>query len=169
MRKRNPTLTQIELRNILDYAPETGCFTWRKSPSDKIRVGQIAGGRHCQGYTSITFLGQKYLAHRLAWLYCFGVWPKDQIDHINGVKTDNRIKNLREATAVENGRNMRLPKDNTSGYKGVYRDRTRRKWLAHIRVNGVMKNLGRFTDIEAAANAYAKAARENFGEFARLT
>lgn len=90
------------------------------------------------------------------------------VDHVNGNGLDNRRCNLRPATARENQRNRGLQRNSTSGYKGVCFDKSRRRWLAHIKVNGKFINLGRFDDAIVAAMAYDAAAAEAFGEFARL-
>lgn len=97
-----------------------------------------------------------------------GVWPKGQIDHVNGNRLDNRICNLRDATHAENQRNSKRPKSNTSGIKGVYWDKRSKKWGAHIRFGNKMLNLGRFSEKEDAAAAYKLAALKYHGDFAKL-
>lgn len=85
-----------------------------------------------------------YKAHRLAWLYIYGEWPSDQIDHINHIRTDNRIKNLRDASSYENSKNQSIPKNNTSGVLGVGWNKLGRKWRSNISVNGKRLHLGCF-------------------------
>lgn len=105
-------------------------------------------------------------AHRLAWFYAYGVWPQDQIDHRNGIRSDNRICNLREATNSLNKANERRRTDNTSGFKGVHR-RENGRWRARIGVGNRRLALGDFDTPEAAHTAYCQAAAQHFGEFAR--
>jgi hypothetical protein len=112
--------------------------------------------------------GHTYHEHRLAWFYMKGVWPKGDIDHIKGDKSDNRITNLREATTSQNKANERIRVNNTSGYKGVTWHRKRRKWEAHIGVNGKGLTLGYFDSPERAFIAYMKAAWDHFGDFALI-
>ena len=105
-------------------------------------------------------------AHRLAWFFVYGEWPQKQIDHINGNKSDNRISNLRLATASQNLSNKGITKSNTSGYKGVSFNRTKKKWMASIKVNKKSINLGYFLTPEEASEAYKAAAIKHHGEFA---
>lgn len=161
-------LTQALVKDILDYDTETGIFTWKSDSSNNgnYRAGQIAGSRK-DGYVVIRIFTKPYRAHRLAWLYVHGEWPKDRIDHKNGIRNDNRILNLRPCTQGDNVRNSRRPKTNTSGYKGVSFNTEHRKWRAAITVNGRSFNLGYFLDPEVAHQAYVKASKIHFGEFAR--
>ena len=102
-------LTAERLREVLAYDPDTGVFTWkaRTSPFSRVNVGDVAGNLRRDGYIEICVDGRKHQSHRLAWLYVYGEWPADQIDHINGIRTDNRIANLREANNAENHHNLR--------------------------------------------------------------
>jgi len=109
---------------------------------------------------------KRYLQHRLVWLYVHGRWPKDQIDHINGNRSDNRLCNLREATCSQNLMNARAHSHNTSGLKGACKHEPG-YWSSVIRVNGKNKYLGRFKSPEEAHAVYASAAKKYFGEFAR--
>lgn len=120
------------------------------------------------GYRRVCFNGKRPLAHRLAWFLYYGEWPTDQIDHINGNKDDNRISNLRLASDFQNMWNRGKPQNNTSGFKGVSWHKQRQKWIALIGVNGVLKYLGYFEDLEKAAAAYQTAAIKYHGEFANL-
>lgn len=99
-------LTAERLRAALDYDPATGLFRWIERPNQKIIVGSIAGHVGRKGYIYVTIDKRKYAAHRLAWLYVNGEWPKEQIDHINRVKDDNRISNLRDVSDAENKLNI---------------------------------------------------------------
>lgn len=147
------------LLHLLDYNQETGVFTWRNPTTPCVRVGQRAGTIQSGGYVQIKLDKVNYLAHRLAWLYIYGTWPTEQIDHKNRVRHDNRILNLRDCTRPENLQNTGTPCNNTSGVKGVDQ-RTRRDgerlWRARIGVKGRSRHLGYFpTFAEAVAKRRA--------------
>lgn len=144
----------------LAYDPATGVFTRRSS-------GERAGSVMKHGYRETSLFGARHYEHRLAWLYVHGYWPTLSIDHVNGDRADNRIGNLREATPLQQTRNSKIPRHNTSGIKGVAWDRVRCKWYAFINIEGRMHSLGRHDSIEEAAAARAAAERRVFGEFAR--
>lgn len=148
-------LTAERLREVLQYHPETGQFTWKLNPSC-VRIGKIAGTLLEKGYVKIAIDKRAHMAHRLAWLYVHGEWPDGYIDHINRNKSDNRISNLRVVGRNENMQNQGLHKRNTSGFRGVSEFKNR--WRARISVNGKDKYLGRFKDKESAYEAYLKAA-----------
>ncbi len=163
------SLTAARLKELFHYNPETGRWTVLKvdpGTGNPRKVGQLLSRRkhrHC-----FEVDGQKYISSRLAWLYVLGEWPRFYIDHVNGDETDDRWENLREATQRLNNANARKRKDNKSGIKGVHWDRERRKWFAAINdAVGHRRNLGRFSTIEEAENAYKRAAKALFGEFAR--
>jgi hypothetical protein len=160
-------LTAERLREVLNYDPATGVFTWLVRTARCRRIGEVAGcGKN--GYHQIGIDRRRYRAHRLAWLYMTGEWPAQEIDHINGDPSDNRITNLRPATSSQNKTNSRRRSDNNSGYKGVSFDRSRQKWQARISVAGrSARRLGRFDCPVAAHAAYVAAAEKHFGEFAR--
>ena len=109
-------ITYEELINLLSYNPDTGYFYWKSKPNKKIVVGQLAGYTRytTQGYTFTRLNKIAYQAHRLAWLYVYGEWPKHFIDHKNGIRNDNRIKNLRDVSAKENSLN-----NNSRRYKNA--------------------------------------------------
>ena len=121
----------------------------------------MAGCLNVHGYVSIQVNSKVYLAHRLAWIYVHGSFPKDQIDHINSDKTDNRICNLREANQHQNNENQRKPRsDNTSGYLGVSWDKQVDKYKAQIRIDGKTKYIGHFKQAKVAHEAYIKVKRK---------
>lgn len=113
-------------------------------------VGSIAGGINSLGYRRITLHGRQYLAHRLIWLYVYGEWPKGMLDHINRIKDDNRIENLRMADMSLNVRNRDAYPSKT-GVKGVYPCRD--KYRASIQVGDTQRHLGVFDTIEQAQKA----------------
>lgn len=160
----NPTAERI--RELLDYDRETGWFRWRNTPR-KDGPPKRAGNLTQTGYRRIEIGGCEYREHRLAWLYVYGVWPTQDIDHINGVRDDNRIANLRLATRSQNLGNARRSSANKSGFKGV--SSSGRKWKALIAIpyTGRYRYLGTFDTPEQAHAAYVRAARETYGEFAR--
>lgn len=158
-------LTQEVLRELVNYEPETGRFTWKAS-RPACRPGDECGRISSHGYREIGILGKLHHAHRLAVLYMTGHMPSHSVDHINRNRQDNRWCNLRCATQSENMANVVVRKNNTSGVSGVTWDASRKKWRAQIRLNGRKKNLGRFNDLAAAEAAVKTAAREQWGEFA---
>lgn len=162
------------LRQLLDYDPETGVLTWRHRAlqffadegSQRKWNTRYAGkpaftADDGAGYRPGTILYHKCRAHRVAWAMHYGRWPTKIIDHINQDRGDNRICNLREVDDLDNRRNCRKSKANTSGVTGVSWWPQRRKWVAQIMVNRRRKCLGYFDTIEDAAAA-RKAAERKF-------
>jgi hypothetical protein len=154
-------ITQSELKQILDYNPDTGIFTWKINCRNS-KLGKVAGCMHHTGYICITINQKQYQLHRLAWLYMHGETPKNQIDHINCIKDDNRIINLRECTIKQNAFNRKISVTNTSGVKGISFNKHLKKWTAYI--NG--KGLGYFSDINEAKDILMKKRIELHNEFA---
>lgn len=155
-------ITQIELLKRLHYNPDTGVFTW-KTRDGSVKIGSVAGTRHRTGYIHIAINGKDYKAHRLAWLYVYDYFPSNDIDHINRVKNDNRISNLREATRSQNCVNSTQRKD---GLKWAYFNAKTKRWVAKIKVKQRIIHLGTFdTEIEAYKTAYRKIL-ELYGDFA---
>jgi hypothetical protein len=158
--KKEDRITAEFVRELFHYDPETGLFTRRVSRMGRWgKAGAIAGGIKPNGYRVI-WIGANFMAHRLAWLYVHGSWPAGQIDHINRVRDDNRIANLRVVTHTENMENRKVQRNNTSGYPGVYPDRCGRRWIARISSKGKWLYLGSFRSAEEASAAYRKAAAE---------
>ena len=153
-------LTQERLQELLHYDPETGIFTNLKSRG-RVKIGSVAGSKNPNGYIYIAIDSKKYRAHRLAWLYVHGNFPEKCLDHINEVKDDNRIVNLRLATNLENHQNQSSPRtNNTSGFNGVGWHKFSGKWLARIMANGKHKHLGYFDTAEEASAVYLAAKRK---------
>ena len=159
-------ITAEEARQLFHYNPETGDLTWAVSPNNRIPVGYVVRAVDAHGYYRVKINNRKYRAHRIAWLITHGKWPNEHLDHINGDKRDNRLCNLREATNAENCRNSGIRRTNSSGYKGVYRQESYKKWRAQITVDYKIHYLGVFNTPEEAHAAYCKAAKELHGEFA---
>lgn len=145
-------LTQERLKELLDYDPETGVFVWKVGKGSRAQAGQRAGCGDGKGYTQIKIDKKLYLAHRLVWFYAHGRWPKEEIDHINRVKNDNRIDNLREVTHQQQQFNK--------GAKGYYWSKWAKKWMARIKLNGKMKYIGYYDTEEEASAAYLAAKKE---------
>ncbi len=151
-------VTQERLKQLLDYDPETGEFVWINPPVGWLQPGDRTGASHDRdGYLRIGIDGRRYKAHRLAWLFVHGVWPAGEIDHINRVKHDNRISNLRDATVGENRQNITARRTNTSGAKGVSWHKHSMKWRACIRSNGRQISLGYYCSFDAAVAARQRA------------
>lgn len=153
-------ITHAELLELLEYTPETGVFVWKQARKRGGRVGDKAGSVNNDGYVQIKVNGRGYKAHRLAWFYVHGAWPKAQIDHINGERNDNRIKNLREATHKENHQNRKSNKNSTSKYVGVCWIASTEKFKATIKVDQVNIHIGYFDTEEEAFAAYCEAKRK---------
>jgi len=134
-------LKQKQLKEILCYDPLTGIFTRLKTTQGAC-AGDVAGHKNSLGYIEISISNEKYLAHRLAWLYMTGKWPKHQIDHADHIRSNNKWFNLEEATHQENGKNVSLRSDNKSGVVGVYWSKAREKWVSNIAVDGKTVYLG---------------------------
>ena len=154
------TLTAEQLKATFDYDAETGVFLWKIRPSRAVKAGDVAGCTEKRiGYITIGIEGRIYKAHRLAWLYTHGEWPKGLIDHINGNKADNRICNLRDVFADGNSQNVRKPNvRNKSGFMGVIWFQN--KWRASMSVNGKSKWLGDYSTPEEAHQVYLEAKRK---------
>lgn len=148
-------LTHERLKELLHYDPDTGLFTWIAGR----RCGAVAVVNHNMGYVSLRVDYKLHLAHRLAFLYMTGTLPAMDVDHINGVRSDNRWLNLREVSHTTNMQNMRsATAANTSGFMGVAPRRS--KWCAYLKVGGKTKYLGIYSTAEEAHQAYLTAKRE---------
>ena len=158
-----------DVRRALDYDPVTGIFTWKSRPSSDFASNRAASNYKTQfegkpaltcigvnGYQEGRLKGVGITAHRVAFALMTGHWPSEQVDHINGIRSDNRWCNLREATQSVNSRNMAMQSRNTSGRIGVHFDNGRNKWVAQGRANGQHYNLGRFDTKESAIAARIK-------------
>jgi hypothetical protein len=162
-------ITQEQLKSILSYDPATGIFTWLERPNkpgkgnsswNTQKARSQAGNLEKDGYIRITIAKKHYPAHRLAWLYTYGEFPKIGLDHLNGIRNDNRICNLGEATPSENGQNqLRATKGNVAGYLGVSFKKQTGRFGACIRHDKKDTHLGYFDTAEEAHQAYINAKR----------
>lgn len=172
------------LKSLLHYDPETGFLFWKHRPRHLFKADgdmkkwntKYAGKRalnavHSEGYLYGPIFAKQHRAHRVAWAISYGEWP-DNIDHINRVRTDNRLSNLRNVSLAENNRNLPMRKNNTSGVTGVSWSNLHNRWVAQICVDKRVTYLGLFDTIEEAAAARAAANvkygfHENHGREAR--
>ena len=169
-------LTQEWLRELFDYDEFSGRLIWKVRPDmpafrNSKFAGKPAGTHDSKGHLQISIDKKQYLAHRLTWVYHFGEIPEGmQIDHINGVRDDNRIANLRLATPAGNARNQRKQEGTSSRFKGVCFHKRLLRWCASIKSAKEKRklSLGYFDSEEEAARAYDIAAKREFGEFAKL-
>lgn len=171
------------LRQLLNYDPETGKLCWKERPLE-----MFASESHCKtwntryackeagrlkydGYVIVRIFGHDYRGHRVAWAVHCGRWPHEgmDIDHVNLVRSDNRIANLREATRSQNKMNQPAHADSMSGLKGISRCLRDNKWKAHIQISGKRTFLGRFQTPEEAHEAYRRASEQVHGEFSRAS
>ena len=173
------------LRQLLRYEPETGKLFWRNRSVELFAVGKDGAVKNAakwnarfagkeafstassDGYFKGELAGKTLFAHRVIWAIQTGAWPDEMVDHINGVRTDNRWINLRAASPSENQHNRGPQKNNTSGYKGVSWDKNSKAWRAQIKKFGKETCFGPFETALEASEAYQRAAAELHGSFAK--
>ncbi|WBK39697.1 HNH endonuclease [Xanthomonas phage L522] len=161
--KSRDDITVADVLERYHYSPETGMFLHARS-STRARIGTVAGSVNKLGYLMLSFDGLLCLAHRVAWLVVHGKWPDDQLDHVDGDRTNNMLSNLRECSHAENLQNRGRHSNNRSGVIGVCRFKPTGEWQAYICANGKQIHLGYFATIEEAAAARA-AAKEKYHQF----
>lgn len=144
-----------------------GSLRWKIRPSNRVKVGHIAGTVGQNGYIYIRLDDSLQLGHRMVWAIAHGEWPSQSIDHINCNRADNRIENLRLADFTQQFANVKRKRNNTSGFKGVSVDKRSGKFIAQIHRHGKHYHLGLFTSAEEAHRRYVAVAKAMFGEFAR--
>jgi hypothetical protein len=152
-------ITASRLREVADYAPETGIFTWRIQRK-KCSKGKRFGTMKNNGYLKAGIDGVTYTLHRLAWLYVYGEFPTEDIDHVDGDRTNNRIENLRSVCRSANLENQRKAhaRNKSTGVLGAYAHGN--NFISRIRVRGKDHYLGMFKTIDAAHTAYLAAKRQ---------
>lgn len=157
-------LTQGVLKTLISYDPATGALSWRMSRPG-VPVGKKLGWLYKNGYLYAQVCGKRFLVHRLCFLYMMGSWPKEDIDHIDGDRTNNIWSNLREATRAQNlaNRSANLNRDLP---KNVYKQKNG-KFRVHLKKDGIRQHVGYFTTLEEASRAAIKKQQEMFGEYAR--
>ena len=152
-------ITQKRLKELFDYDDSTGNLVWKVNRGTNKMIKKMAGTAASKGYWRMYVDYKWYQAHRLVWLWHHGFMPKKYLDHINGVRHDNRIENLREATHSENAQNQKKANTrNLSGLLGVSKDRKR--WRSEIKINDRRIHIGMFATPEEAHLAYLAKKRE---------
>lgn len=167
------------LRKLLRYDPETGVLTWKVRTPNMFEDGKRTASHRCNNWNAVfagkpaftalcphkyrigEVLGSRVRAHRVIWALVYGRWPKE-VDHINGIRDDNRLSNLRTVTRTQNARNQCIRSTNTSGHMGVSWEKGKHRWVAHIRVDGKLIKLGRFRVFDDAVRA-RKDAEDRYG------
>lgn len=157
------------LRTRLRYEPESGKLYWLAARYNKRRVGLVAGCMDKEGYITVKVDRRQCRAHRICWAIQHGFWPPDQVDHINGIRSDNRIANLRLADQYENNQNQSWRGHGVSGLRGAAFVSKEQKFRASIKHRGATRHLGSFDTAEEAHRAYmeAKASIHEFSPFLR--
>lgn len=156
MKKNEAILQPSTLLEYFNYDSKDGAIYWKKiTPPNTVKRGTRAGGVHKLGYRLVKVLGKTYREHRVVWAMHTGQWPENFIDHINGIRNDNRFENLREVTEPENSKNRRKGKNNKTGVNGVHIQNGR--YIASIRVQGCLVYLGSFATLQEAAQERNKA------------
>lgn len=156
-------ITALELRERLQYDPNTGRWLWLKCARASWQ-GRPAGSLDAKGYWVIKIDGKSYKASRLAYLYMTDDWPTEEMDHIDGTSWNDAWINLRPASRTENIQNRRQRDDNTSGVVGVFWNEANQRWIAQIDKT----YLGSFTSLEEARAVRDSAAKKLHGDFAVL-
>lgn len=143
-----------EVARLFTYDRETGVLYWRIRVNNNTRRDYVVGSskRVTDGYRQVKVKGKIYMTHRVIMVLCFGHIPENaEIDHINHVRDDNRLANLRFVTRTDNRRNQSISSKNTSGVTGVYFSKARKKYIVQIKVNQELIYLGTFETLEEAA------------------
>lgn len=153
-------------RECLSYDPDAGSFVWLKPPHNHTRLLGKSAGSTKTGYVMIKIDGQKYKAHRLAWLMITGEWPNHRIDHADGNPFNNKWENLRPCDQTLNNANRKRNAGKALP-KGVRQIRGR--FQARIKVKNKLISLGCFSSADEAQAAYAEAAKKHFGSYARMS
>jgi len=159
-------ITHDELKSLFSYDPSVGVFI-RKIDRGPFKAGITAGTKGNQGYIRIQIGKKIYGGHQLAWMYIHGEFPSKLVDHINSIRHDNRIENLRECSVSQNSTNKKLGANNTSGAKGVSIHKPTGRWQVNISVNKKQRNFGYFNDFELAELVAIEVRNKYHGTFVR--
>jgi hypothetical protein len=160
-------ITQSELKEVLSYDKETGLFTWIKKLGVRTIIGDVISAINNSGYIHVQINKKKYLGHRLVWLYEFGEFPIEFIDHVDGNRANNRLSNLREASNSQNMMNRKVNTNSKLKTKGVCFHKKLNKFQVACQKNGKRIFLGTFDNLVDAKNAYISFAMKAHGEFYR--
>lgn len=140
-----------DFNELFSYEEETGVLRWVKCPAASVKAGRVAGYDTGRGYLRVCVNGRLTQVHRIIWQMVHGEIPEGlKIDHINGIRSDNRLENLRLVSNQENNKNKRMYRNNSSGVTGITWNKKERKWVATIVINCKLKHLGYFTDFDKA-------------------
>lgn len=142
-----------ELRDLFKYNPDTGELFWNKTVNSRAKKGKAIDNISPNGYIQFQYKGKKYYAHRVIYYMCYGEFPEEFIDHIDGNRANNKRDNLRQVSKLDNHKNMKKPITNTSGIIGVCWREDRKRWVAQIKVEQKAINLGHFAEFSDAVNA----------------
>ena len=153
-------MTPEMVRYLFDYCPETGVIRNRTWRSNRAKAGQVAGSIHQQGYRIIRVAKKHYRGHWIAWAHFYGDWPTDQVDHMNGIRDDNRICNLRACSGAANSQNIVVERRTTDMPQGVTRLPSG-NYSARIKINRKHTHIGVYSTCEAAHDAYLSAKKES--------
>jgi hypothetical protein len=161
-------ITLSEISESIGYCPKTGIFKWKKPTSNSISVGRLAGTKNNNGYVRLRFKKKYYSCHHLAWLFSSGNFPDSQIDHINGVRCDNRILNLRLCSPTENQFNRGAQKNNKLGHKNIFFLKKKNRFCVRIYKHKKLQYVRSFKTLNDAIMARNKKAKELCGEFFKV-
>lgn len=164
--KRPYHITPEYLSSVFKYDPETGDLSWRDAHTNRVKAGDVIRAKIGKGYYAVQLDCHRMRAHNVVWAMHYGKFPEGVIDHINGIKTDNRISNLRDVTHSQNAYNVGKQKNNTTGVKGVSRNGSGFK--AEISAEKKSDYLGTFPSLDQAAQAYANAVKILHGKHGRI-
>lgn len=169
-KKLNVTKDDIPISTLREmfFIDDQWCLRNKVTRSNNAKVGNKSGNKRPDGYIKISIGGKNYRAHRIIWALHYNKWPQKQIDHINGIRDDNRIENLREADYSENSMNGSNWSNNKSGIKGVRWREDMNRYVGFVGMNRKQKHVGTFTNIEDAIEAVRKVREEMHGEFANF-
>lgn len=154
-------LTADQVRSLFNYDALTGDFSWKTLPRNSKSKKLIVGIKESLGYLRVKILGKKYTLHRVIWLWVYGSWPDEEVDHVNGIRDDNRLDNLRQSNRTMNNQNRHYAHSNNKlGLMGVYWNKQSSLYRASIQVNNHKIHLGSFRDPHQAHEAYLDAKRQ---------